>query len=153
MGRDIQDIQQLYDYIEGLFNSLKDSPEINTPLLSSGITIAYELSDPEGRMLIDASGEEIKVYSGEWPAGTTPSITLTMSCDTCHQYWQGKVNFMHASFKGDVRTEGDLEMLLKLLPLATPLFKVYKEFLIHNDTTELPDKLNNKGKPDFLTPL
>lgn len=125
MGKFISEIEQLYQSVGSLFRSLDDFPKIKKSLLVSKILIEYELLSPAGRMLIDASGDEIKVYTHEWPAELSPKITLTMSCDTCHLYWMGKTSFMSASFNGDIITKGDLGMLLKLIPLAEPLFKVY----------------------------
>lgn len=133
MGNHIIEVQQLYNSIDSLFKSLDDYPDTKELLLESKIKIEYELHDPEGRMLIDASGDEIKVYPGNWPAELYSNIKLTMSCDTCHLYWLGKVNFMFASFKGDVKTDGDLGMLLKLLPLVEPLHNVYAEYVDKNN--------------------
>lgn len=137
MGKQITDIQQLYTSVAGLFNSIADYPETREALLASKIVIEYELLDPAGRMLIDASGDEVVVYSDSWPTELTSSIKLTMGCDTCHLYWLGTVNFMFASFQGDIKTEGDIGMLLKLLPLAEPLFTVYTDFLNAHGMHEL----------------
>jgi hypothetical protein len=137
MGKHITDIQQLYTSVGGLFKSIADYPEIREALLASKIVIEYELLAPPGRMLIDSSGDEVVVYSDNWLAELTSSIKLTMECDTCHLYWLGKVNFMFASFQGDIKTEGDIGMLLMLLPLAEPLFTVYTEFLNSHGMSEL----------------
>lgn len=129
MSNYIIEIQQLYNSINSLFKSLDAYPDIMELLLASKIKIEYELYDPEGRMLIDTSGDQIKVYSGKWPAEISSNIKLTMSSDTCHLYWLGEVNFMFASFKGDVKTDGDLGMLLKLLPLVKPLHNIYAKYV------------------------
>jgi hypothetical protein len=127
MDRHITEIQQLYNSIERLFESLDNFPEINKSVLKSKIKIEYELHDPTGRMLIDASGKKVKVYSDTWPAELSSNVKLTMPSNVCHQYWMGKINFMFASFNGEIKTEGDIDTLLKVLPLAEALFKVYSD--------------------------
>lgn len=137
VGKHIIKVQQLYSSIVGLFRSLDNYPETKEILLASKIKVEYELHDPDGRMLIDASGDGIKVYSGEWPAELSSNIKLSMSSDTCHLYWLGKVNFMFASFKGDVKTDGDLGMLLELLPLVEPLHIIYARYANMNNTAKI----------------
>jgi len=93
------------------------------------MSIGYEIIDPDGRVYIDFSGADIELYLRECPPQVAPSATMKLTADILHLYWLGKVNFMIASFKGDIKVTGNLLGLTKLVPLSNQLFKVYTDSL------------------------
>ena len=137
MGKHITDIEQLYKGITGMFAALDQLPDIKRKMLKTEILIGFYYDDPEGQVVVDASGDEIKVYAGECPAGIEPEVKLMMSADTAHLFWLGKVNFVMATATGKMRTEGNIGGVVKLVPVLRPLFKVYTEFLQNNGLAEL----------------
>jgi len=132
VGKYITDIQQVYDGMKWMNESINSRAELQGKLLKSKICIEYQLTDPAGRMYLDCSGDEVRLYIGECPGNVSPTVTLTLAADTFHRYWGGKVNFMVASFKGDIKVKGDLLGLTKLVPLSNELFKVYVDNLRAN---------------------
>lgn len=137
MGKYIVDIEQLYKGLHGLIGSLDQSPDVKQKVLDSGLILGMQYTNPEGYFVIDASGDDVVSYSGECPSDVVPKVTLHLTADTAHRYWSGKVNFMIAMQRGDIRTVGDMGAILKLVPVLGPLFKVYIDFLKNNGMADL----------------
>ena len=137
MGKYITDIEQMYKGVTGLFASLDQLPDIKRKVLSTNVLLGLRYTDPEGQILVDATGDDIKVSVGTWPEGIKPEVELMMSADTSHLYWLGKVNFIMATAKGEIRTSGNLGGVMKLIPVMKPLFKSYADFLKDNGMAEL----------------
>ena len=137
MGKYITDIEQLYDGVAGLFGSLEELPDIKRKVLNTNLLLGLYYSDPEGKILLDASGNKIKVYTGQWPDGMEPKVKLMMSADTSHMFWLGKVNLLMATATGEIRTAGNLGGVMKLVPMLKPLFGVYVDFLNNNGMSDL----------------
>ena len=137
MGKYITDIEQLYKGIAGMFAALDQLPDIKRKVLKTEILLGFYYDDPEGQVVVDATGAEIKVYVGECPGSIEPEVKLMMSADTAHLFWLGKVNFIMATATGKMRTEGNVGGVVKLVPVLGPLFKVYAEFLQNNGMAEL----------------
>jgi hypothetical protein len=129
MGKYITEIEQVYQSMTMMMESIKGLPELQGKLLASKLCLAYEITDPEGKIYLDFSGKDIEMYLKECPPRLVPTVTLKLTADTMHLYWLGKINFMIASFKGDIKVTGNLMGLTKLVPLSEQLFKVYTENL------------------------
>lgn len=137
MGKYISDIEQLYKGITGLFGSLDRLPDVKRKVLKTDLLLDLDYSDPEGRVVVDATGDDIKIYLGECPADIEPEVKLTMSADTAHLFWLGKINLIMAKATGKIKTAGNLGSVIKLVPVLDPLFKAYADFLRDNGMAEL----------------
>jgi len=137
MGKYIIDIEQLYKGITGLFGSLDQLPDVKRKVLKTELLLELSYSDPEGRVIVDATGDEIKIYLGECPEGIEPKVKLMMSSDTAHLFWLGKVNFIMATATGKIKTSGNVGGVIKLVPVLDPLYKAYADFLRENGMADL----------------
>jgi len=137
MGKLITEIGQVYDAMTWLNEAIMTMQELKKKLLDSKLCIEYQIADPEGRMYLDFTGKDMEFHLGECPKSVTPNVTLRLSADTFHLYWLGRVNFMIASFKGDIKVTGNLMGLTKLVPLSSELFKVYTDNLKNNGMAAL----------------
>lgn len=138
MGKHIVEIEDLYRGLTGLFtDGLNQNPPIKQAILDTNLCLQMNYKDPEGVIVVDATGDEIVVHTGVCPAGITPKVKLNLAADTAHRYWLGKVNFMIAMQKGEIRSEGDLGLILKLIPVLGPMFKVYADYLKANGMENL----------------
>ena len=137
MGKYITDIEQLYKGITGMFGSLDQLPDVKRKVLNTELLLEFCYSDPDGGAIINATGNEIKVYIGECPASIEPQVKLMMSSDTAHLFWLGKINLIMASATGKIKTSGNVGSAMKLVPVLDPLFKVYTDFLRENGMAEL----------------
>ena len=56
-------------------------------------------------------------------------IHMFMSSDDAHKFWQGKLNPTIALAKKQIKVQGPLSKLMKLLPAMQPAFGRYRTFL------------------------
>jgi len=55
-----------------------------------------------------------------------PEVTMSMAADTAHRFWLGQVNITVALARGQIKAKGPVAKILKLVPLAKPVFPRYK---------------------------
>jgi hypothetical protein len=109
-------------YIGGIFETAFDDPEIGPKLVSTGLVVAFDFTDPEAVVVIDMANKTVRDgHAG----GPPPMATMAMTADTGNAYWQGKVNLPLAMAKKKVRVEGNVAGLLKLAPLGKKLYPGY----------------------------
>ena len=137
MGKHIKDIEQLYKGIAGLFGSLDQLPDVKRKVMKTELLLELVYDDPDGLVVVDATGDDIKVYMGECPQGIEPKVKLMMSADTAHLFWLGKINFIMATATGKIKTAGNVGGVIKLVPVLGPLFKAYADFLRGNGMADL----------------
>ena len=58
-----------------------------------------------------------------------PEVTMSMAADTAHRFWLGQVNVTVALARGQIKANGPVAKILKLVPLAKPAFPRYKALL------------------------
>lgn len=121
------DIQPFYDSLGELFDRLTEDPAIKEKALSSKLIVNFVYSDPAGEVWIDCTGENVVLSYGkqDLPA----DATLTMTTDTAHKFWLGKLNLIKALTSGEIESAGSVPRMLKLLPVIKPAFKIYPEIL------------------------
>lgn len=51
------------------------------------------------------------------------------------RFWRGNYNLAVGLAKGEVKAKGPVSRILKLVPLAKPLFPLYRELIAEKDTT------------------
>jgi putative sterol carrier protein len=54
---------------------------------------------------------------------------MRMKADTAHRFWLGEVNVTMAIARGEIKAQGPVSKILKLVPLAKPVFPRYKAML------------------------
>jgi len=122
------DIQPFYDSLGELFERLAQDPSIKEKALASKLVVHFVYSDPQGEVWVDCSGDEMLLLPGA-QEGRNADATLTMSTDTAHKFWLGKLNLIKALTSGEIESEGSVPKMLKLLPVIKPAFKIYPEIL------------------------
>jgi hypothetical protein len=122
-----KDAEQLYDCIGGVLDYLRTNETAAAAFLKSGLVIRFKYSDPDSEITIDGSGDPIALTLG--PCDRAPTVDMTMSADTAHQFWLGKVNLVAALTRGTMKAKGPIPAIMKLLPAITPAYKKYPEIL------------------------
>ena len=85
----------------------------------------YEYSDPDAAITVRLEeGQPAVVEFGE--TEMEPEVTMSMSADTGHRFWLGGVNVTVALGRGEMRAVGPVAKILKLVPLAKPVFPRYR---------------------------
>lgn len=130
-----QDAGEVYQYIGGVFRAAIADPEIGPQTKASGLSMRFDYSGPESVLLIDFTAGTVQ--TGDDVPPTEPTLTLTMKADDAHKFWLGDLNLVMAMATGKVKAKGPVPEMLKLLPLAKPLFAQYRKTLEESGRQDL----------------
>ena len=122
-----KDAEQMYDCIGAVLDFLREDEKASVAFRKSGLIIRFKYSDPDGEITIDGSQDPITLNCG--PCDRKPIVDMTMSADTAHQFWLGKLNLVAALNRGTMTAKGPIPSIMKLLPAITPAYKQYPEIL------------------------
>ena len=115
----------VYRYIGGIFTEVLADPELGAEFKATEVIMGLHFTGPTSHLIIDAV--EGKVYTGaECDSGPAPNIEMFMTADISHQFWLGKVNVTIALARGQIKAKGPVAKILKLVPLAKPVFPRYE---------------------------
>ena len=122
-----RDARDVYDCIGKIFEEAIADPEIGPKTKEAGLTIRFNFDDPESVIYVDFA--EGNVFFGDGVPDTEPAIRMGMKADDANRFWLGKLNLVMAMAKGQVRAKGSVPEMLKMLPLAKPLYARYAAIL------------------------
>lgn len=131
-----KDAAEVYEYLGGVFRRGMEDPELVAKLKPSGVVLRITYTEPDAVLTVDMPGSAVHEGAGQGP---TPNVELFMTADTGNRFWLGKVILPVAMARGQVRAKGPVPKLLKMLPLAKPLFGPYREHLAAQGRTDLLD--------------
>lgn len=119
------DADEVYATLGRLLSDVMADPELGPRFRQADTVVRYEYTDPESAITVplhaDGSGS---VEFGE--TDTEPEVRMMMAADTAHRFWLGDVNVTMALARGEIKAEGPVARILKLVPLAKPVFPRYK---------------------------
>jgi putative sterol carrier protein len=123
-----QDDREVYEYIGSLLADLLEDAELVDEFRRANTIVQYVLRDPDAIITMKVlAGEDTAIDFG--PTALEPELVMTMEADTAHRFWLGKVNITVALARGQMKARGPVAKILKLVPLAKPLFPRYRERL------------------------
>ena len=127
-----KDTDHVYECIGGLFDKMSVDEAIGPKLRKAGIVLRFRYNDPEAIITVDCTqdgtdGAHINWHRGE--ADLDALVEMSMTSDTAHKFWLGKVNLLTALTKREIKAKGPIPKVLKLLPIIKPGYKMYKEHL------------------------
>jgi hypothetical protein len=123
-----KDAQDVYDTIGRLFVDLAADPEMGPKFRRANTIVRYEYTEPESVITVRLQEDEPgDVDFGE--SEMEPEVTMSMAADTAHSFWLGQVNVTVALARGQIKASGPVAKILKLVPLAKPVFPRYKALL------------------------
>jgi putative sterol carrier protein len=122
-----RDAQEVYDCIGKIFEEAISDPEIGPQTKEAGLTMRFTFSDPDSTISVDFARGEVS-YGDDAPEAT-PAIRMEMKADDANKFWLGKLNLVMAMAKGQVKAKGSVPEMLKMLPLAKPLYARYESTL------------------------
>ncbi|MBC8160636.1 MAG: SCP2 sterol-binding domain-containing protein [Roseiflexaceae bacterium] len=126
--------EELYVCFGRLYDDAMCDPKIAPKIKDSRLVIQFCYHQPDAVVTIDATSEGrvpgafFDVYWGDRER-IKPDIEMTMSADTAHQFWQGKVNLMAALTRKQIVARGPIPKILKLLPAVAPMYEMYPRIL------------------------
>ena len=131
-----QNEQEVYDTIGKLFEGLRDDTELFPEFQKADTIVRYEFREPDSQITVKMlAGEPGQVDLG--PSELEPEVTMSMEADTAHRFWLGKVNITVALARGQIKAQGPVAKILKLVPLVKPVFPRYEAQLEEQGRTDL----------------
>lgn len=112
--------EKMYEVLGDLFRSLLAHPVVGPKFLEAGITIKFSIDNPDGYIWLCPDGE---IICGEHAA--KPTVEMSLSGDTCHQFWLQQIKMPVALAKGLIKAKGPMPKVLNLLPLLKPAYEAY----------------------------
>jgi putative sterol carrier protein len=123
-----KDDDEVYRFIGRLFQELAQDDELAPKFQKANTIVQYQYRDPESQITVSLREEDDgRVDLGE--TTMSPEVVMTMDADTAHRFWLGKVNVTVALARGQMKAEGPVAKILKLLPLTKPVFPRYRKML------------------------
>jgi hypothetical protein len=117
------DPADLRTFVGGIFEKAYQDPDLGPKLSATGAVLLVSCTDPDSTVILDMPNKA--VYTTAEEGGVTVNATLKMDTDTANKFWQGKVNMTLAMAKGQVKAEGAIMKVLKLVPNTKSLFPIY----------------------------
>jgi putative sterol carrier protein len=131
-----KDAQQVYDTIGRLFLELAEDEELAARFRKANTIVRYDYSEPDSMITVRLQeGQPGDVDFGE--SDMDPEVTMSMKADTAHRFWLGEVNVTMAIARGEIKPQGPVAKILKLVPLTKPLFPRYKAMLERQGRADL----------------
>jgi hypothetical protein len=123
-----KDAQDVYDTLGRLFVELAADPDLGPKFRKANTILRYEYSEPDAAITLRLKeGEPGDVDFGE--SEMEPEVTMSMAADVAHHFWLGEINVTVALARGQMRANGPVAKILKLVPLAKPVFPRYRALL------------------------
>ena len=133
-----KEAQEVYDTIGTLFSDLAEDEELAPKFRKANTIVQYVYTDPDSVITVRLQeGEEGDVDFGE--TEMEPEVTMRMKADTAHRFWLGKVNVTVAIARGEIKPQGPVAKILRLVPLTKPVFPRYKALLESQGRQDLID--------------
>jgi hypothetical protein len=120
-----KDAQEVYDTIGKLFVELAEDDELGPKFRKANTIVQYVYREPDSVITVRLQEEQ----PGDVDFGETemePDVTMSMDADTAHRFWLGQVNVTVALARGQIKANGPVAKILKLVPLTKPVFPRYK---------------------------
>jgi hypothetical protein len=120
-----KDADEVYATLGKLFADLAADEDMSARFSAANTIVRYAYSDPDAAITVRLQeGSPAEVDFGE--SDMEPEVTMTMSADVGHRFWLGGVNVTVALARGEIRATGPVAKILKLVPLAKPVFPRYR---------------------------
>jgi hypothetical protein len=103
-----------------------DTTEFGQNIGANGISLFFEVDDPDLVMFVDKNGPRF----GRNSMDKTPLITLKMSCDSMHRFWLNRLNIPEALAQQTIRAKGPVGKTLQLLPLLKLGQDIYPDYCL-----------------------
>jgi putative sterol carrier protein len=131
-----KDAGEVYDTIGRLFVEIANDEELAPKFRKANTIVRYEYANPDSAITVRLQeGQPGDVDFGE--SDMEPEVTMSMDADTAHKFWLGEVNVTVALARGQIKAQGPVAKILKLVPLTKPIFPRYKAQLEKQGRTDL----------------
>jgi putative sterol carrier protein len=130
--------QEVYDTIGKLFADLAEDEELAAKFRKANTIVQYQHRQPVSTITVRLMEDEpTDVEFGE--SEMEPEVVMSMEADTAHRFWLGQVSVPVALARGQIKAQGPVAKILKLVPLTKPIFPRYKALLEAQGRDDLVD--------------
>jgi hypothetical protein len=133
-----EDAQEVYDTVGKMFARLVEDEELGPKFRKANTIVQYAYTEPEATITVRLQEDR----PGDVDFGETemePEVTMRMRADVAHRFWLGEVNVTMAIARGEIKPEGPVSKILKLVPLTKPVFPRYRAQLEEDGREDLID--------------
>jgi hypothetical protein len=131
-----KDADEVYETLGKLFVDIAKDEELAPRFRQANTIVRYEYTEPDSAITVRLQdGQPGEVDFG--PSDMEPEVTMSMEADTAHRFWLGEVNVTVALARGQMKAKGPVAKILKLVPLAKPIFPRYKAQLSEQGRSDL----------------
>ena len=133
-----KDAQEVYDTVGKMFASVTNDEELGPKFRKANTIVQYAYTEPDATITVRLQeGQPGDVDFGE--TEMDPEVTMRMKADTAHRFWLGEVNVTMAIARGEIKPQGPVSKILKLVPLTKPIFPRYRAQLEADGRQDLID--------------
>lgn len=112
-------------YVGGIFEQALADAKLGPRLRDTGVVLKLVTTEPDAVLILDLPNSNVALGSAEAAA----DATMRMSSEVANRFWLGRANLPVAMARGQVKVEGRVAALLKLVPSTKQLFPAYLELL------------------------
>ncbi len=133
-----KDAQDVYDTIGRLFQDIAADEELAPRFREANTIVQYRYREPDSVITVRIQeGQPGDVDFGE--TEMEPEVTMSMEADTAHRFWLGEVDVTAALARGQLKAEGPVAKILRLVPLTKPVPPRYRAQLAKQGRADLID--------------
>jgi hypothetical protein len=132
-----EDAERFQDTLGVFLAQVMQDPKLGAQFAATGALVKIVFHDPDMIMWIDCRVPTPVVVCGADAHNEEPDLLLTMSADSGHRFWLGKLSLPVALTSRKVKVKGPSSMLMRLLPALKPVFSQYEQFLIERGRHDL----------------
>ncbi|MGW1752361.1 hypothetical protein ACWCRD_43555 [Streptomyces sp. NPDC002092] len=125
------DADEVYAYLGGVFRVADEHPEVGPRLRATDLTFRIDYTGPDATLTVRMQAPHIEIFEGA--TDVQPDVRLAMTADRGDAFWRGQYNAAVGLARGEVRARGPVSKLLKLLPVAKPIFPLYRDLVAAKD--------------------
>jgi len=119
--------RQAEEFLVEFYRRANRNPEVANALLDLNAIIQIHLEYPEVFIIIDTkTGKRVRVFQGK--VKETPDVTLTLSANTFHELYSGRLSTFQAFGSDSVRTDGDRSVVTKMTRTLPQTIRTYIEY-------------------------
>jgi hypothetical protein len=118
--------------MDRVFKEMSEDPEMGPRLRAADVPRRFEFTDLAMVLNVRAGrGEERENLHWVWSdeIDWSPKVRMVMSSETANRYFLGRENFMFALMRRRIKTSGDLQAAIELIPITKEIPKRYRRLL------------------------
>jgi hypothetical protein len=118
-------------FFKMVFKKYQDKDKLATQIVDSlkdkKIVVKFVWKEPDMTITLSPNDDKFGVFIND--DSIEPVATLTLTADTAHEFWHGKIKLAKALTTKQIVAKGPIPKILKLLPIIEPLYKEYPKYL------------------------